>query len=201
MDLDKPEDYKLFQYYVDGCLRQAAGHTNFCPAICQSTPISEAKTRDKIDPGKKVFPPGIEAFTVLAFENNVEKWPKSVEWYDNPENNGKDFPKYCPTKSKTDFLWVCGRYTNPNSGQCKLGGWKKEGRDRYKAIKERIQTARKDKNYLEVEKDFVKRWQKQIAEEEEAAGRKPRKKKRKRDPDVGDCGGVSKEERDAFWDE
>lgn len=103
----------------------------------------------KDEHGKKLATIATEAFAVLIWVNNVQKWPKLFEWLKKPENKGKD--QACPAEIKN------GLWTITDGGQHSHAAWKPEGLQKFVDYKKIIREARKDKEtYLNRERAYLK---------------------------------------------
>ena len=156
IDLDSEEKQELAVWYVDKFLPACTGNSiDFSPKIRYYETISDAKSDVKC-----LYPdmtPETEAFGIAVLESNYTKWPKLFDLEKNPELHGKK-TAILKTK-KEDFVPKEGvryffldehpalqaKYTTPDSGQEKYGGWKDEGVRRWVKIRSAIKKARKSK--------------------------------------------------------
>ena len=122
---------KIFDFHIDKLLPTVMGTNEWRPNVKCYYEISSAKCR--CDSSKSLIPAGTEAFLVLLYENCHKKW---VNW----------FPKVkADKKYKVDRKdnTMKAKYTMQEGGQKEFTGWKKQGLQRFKKLKELILECRK----------------------------------------------------------
>lgn len=187
IDLKKKEDYELFKFYWDVLLARGAPKGSWTETIRQCTTPMQAVTRNKYQPNKPAFVPGVEAFIVVMVENCYDKWPKCVAW--KAENGNERLPSRTK-QNEEDTKFLKAKYSDSTAGQKSFCGWSVEGLDRHDEIKEMIAEARRKDlaRYEKVEADFLAKWRKtdlnlpeQVSED---SGKKKKKgKKTKQHPE------------------
>lgn len=156
---DDAEDLGLFTWYWDKYLPKVTGSLHlFAKAHRHYATISDAGPLN--DPTIKYLTPQDEAFAVLVYESNRDKW---MYFYQLKKNNrglklvpckrkldgsvGKDDE----TEIKGEELRIYGtkaqaKYTVADAGQSKFGGWSKAGQQRFVDLKKMAKDARKTAN-------------------------------------------------------
>ena len=160
----------IFMWYWDKFLPHVTGSGLLFKSL-QRHYTTISKCAPKHQPNQPYMTPSLEAFAVLAFENNEEKWKYQAELKkkypqkriipakrkvdkslpepdeDSFEISGETIRLYGP-KSR-------GKYTMPDSGQARYGGWKKEGLDRYIELYKMAKAGRKARNCKEIEQESL----------------------------------------------
>ncbi len=90
-----------------------------------------------------------EAFLVALVENSYDKWVYMFK-------DLKGDTKAIADAKKNKLPVFDTKHTNPRAGQSKFGGWKPEGRNRVKALKKKINEARKGDHVAELEDKILK---------------------------------------------
>jgi hypothetical protein len=162
------EMMQIFLWYWDCYLPMAAGQQHFKPCHRRYDIISTCAPEDK--PKQPFITPYIEAFSILIWENNREKWEYTAQLK-------KKFPglRIVPSKKKSDGerptkdcyevvgdkLRVfgpksLGKWTLNDAGQEKFGGWTNEGLTRYKELVTLAKAARDSPHCKSLEKEALR---------------------------------------------
>ena len=153
LDLNDPAKLATALWWVDGLMPTfTCNGLLFDVEVRYFSTISEAKTNPEhpdVDITSET-----EAFGYLCLENNYTKWPKLFEL--ERKNPAKGLKSVVMAEKKDGFVEkknhrhfyrkdypeLSTKYTNPDSGQQKFGGWIKDGVNRYIKIKEIIRNKR-----------------------------------------------------------
>ena len=146
LDLKDPKALEIALFWVDKILPACTGTSQqFAPSVRYFQTISKAKSNPEATFGDMT--PETEAFALVCIENNYKKWPKLWE-LERKEPNKK--LKTVVMKEKkddhvekpdskyyyiSDYPDLATKYTNPDSGQEKYGGWNEQGIRRFIEIK------------------------------------------------------------------
>ena len=150
-------DENVFAWWWDVILPMAVGNkVHWNHKVRYFEKISESNIGTS---AQKNIPPSTEAFAFVVYESNRAKWVRMKELKEeNPglkmvvldDKNSKkkksDFnvsdPEcfYAFTSEEPDLI---ARWTNPRSGQSKFGGWKREGKERFKKVRASCSKGRK----------------------------------------------------------
>lgn len=133
---------KLFVWYAGKLLTRVAGGTDWGkPKMCFEH-ISIAHFAD--NPNKKHIPAGTEAFLLLVLEGHCPVWKAQ---YDFRQDNDKDveYPNIRFKRAEdipVDHRKFVCKYTNPNGGGGRYGGWRETAWDKYIENKDELVIAR-----------------------------------------------------------
>lgn len=170
---------EYMQWYADVLLPVATGNgQDWTVEAKANTTISKHLCTKTLKP---IISPSTEAFLVLCWENCEFGW--NVQWAyqkkfkttkapqarkldkDDPFLANipatKDLDAYvkalnkCKTKEEGAKLIPFNRYSNSCSGQKRYGGWSKEGRDRFVALRTQIKKARETEEAQAVEEKLL----------------------------------------------
>ena len=147
-------------WWVDEMMpKMTANGTHFGTHVRWYKPIFDSR----INKGPIEMPPSTEAFGVLLYENCRAKWTELFELKKKNPNNQlhvllkrKD-PEVVPKNKNTKFVYVdenpklATKYTAPEVGQAKYGGWKLEGMTQFAKYRKQNKTARQTKEGQELE--------------------------------------------------
>jgi hypothetical protein len=132
---------KFFDFYVDKMLPTCAGtkmwHTGVRHFECVST--SKLPNHDELRVSVQT-----EALCALLYKNAREKWIATYKFKVANRGTGKKapaVPRYNPKEptKNTEFVAL---YSDPFSGQSKLGGWNKQGRKFYAKMGKLVKATR-----------------------------------------------------------
>lgn len=153
LDLEDPKKLEFAFWWMNNILPTFPGCADYYnKKIRHYETISEAKT-DKECPFADITE-HTEAFGVLSWENNSQKWPKLYALENKRGNEGKKtvltkkkVSEIQPEEDKRFFSYtetpeLATLYTMPDAGQEKYGGWKPDGLKRYVLLRKNIRKAR-----------------------------------------------------------
>ena len=146
---------RLFAWYAGPLLTRATGVEDWGkPKMCFER-ISAARLPNQ--PTKKHVPPSTEAFLLLILEGHVPVWKAQ---YDFRQTNSKDV-EYPNIRFKKDVVipddrkpFIC-KFTNPNGGGGKYGGWYEAVWDQFLTNKTEITIARQGPNVEALENSVM----------------------------------------------
>ena len=136
---------------------------HFSKKIRRSQTISEANCKPN-DEKWRDMPPSTEAYGVLNYENNREKWMEIHRI--SKANGGKNVvymkDKAAALKSKADrsknvicdydtYPKLLPKFTNPNAGQKRYGSWGKVGAQKHLNLRKENEEARKTQESRDLE--------------------------------------------------
>ena len=133
------KNLELAAWYYDKLLPNVCGERKIWPEdVRHFEHISDATLPES--EGKKLrITPSTEAFAHIVYENNYSKWKKM--WVVKKENPGKKMMIIKHAKADDDKdpkVHYCllsdgfeAKYSLPDCGQAKFGGWKKEGLEKF----------------------------------------------------------------------
>ena len=140
-----------FCWYWDKLLPATTGNAvHWTPEIRHCTTISKGQVGD--NPKAKLIPDTTEAFCLLVYESNRDKWQKVWQVQQTvPGKQVKIRKNEAAIKKKCDkFHCMCweedatllSKWTDSNCGQAKFGGWKDEGLDRFIEFRKDVKKGR-----------------------------------------------------------
>ena len=171
IDLEDKDDKELFFWYVEKVLPCGAGALEWNDRKKYNEPISKAKMKKY--PSKKIVTMATEAFIYALWDNCWEKWVAVRKYV--KQNNKR--PEKRTKENKNDDVYKT-KYTKQDGGQQPFGGWDDQGQEKYHEVLETINTARKDSNYFQVEKDVIPLLREERKLDEEDANKPPPKAKK-----------------------
>ena len=131
IDLENPEEWKAMKFYWEVILGRIAGCKGWEDGDKHYTTISRAVFPHENDGNKKLFDVSTEAFALLSWENNYQRWNEQLKWLAQHPNAIK-----IPQRVKANKHWAIFKslYTDQDKGQQKYGGWSKQGIIRFNKI-------------------------------------------------------------------
>ena len=142
IDLKIPDNVELWTFYCDEILPHAIG--NVC-AFGENLRCFERISTSHLpnSPNSLRVPPSTEAFLALCFDNYRSVW---MEQYAYKEENGwkSKLPKPRQENGEVpaDMKKWCSKYTSPDTGSKKWGGWNKAGMEKFIELCETNRQAR-----------------------------------------------------------
>lgn len=152
-DIPDPGDDRMmniFVFYWDVILPvvAGAGQKTWGPNKRHYELISDARAVD--DPSKPLFGHSTEAFVVVQWENNYDRWLASYAY--KKEHNVKKLPTRKGDLKDADFF--DGKFTDQNGGQQAYGGWTEKGLQQFNSYQEMIKDRRAQDNYATEARDL-----------------------------------------------
>ena len=134
-DAKTEDQWELFTWYHDELVAVAAGK-EWWDADRRHYKILQCTEEIDGKPNKNPVTAGTEAFIVLCFESNMEKWTFMHSYA--KKNKGAKWPS---TKEEPKMKAI---YTEPTSGKKKHGGWSIDGLKRFEELRTEISKKRKE---------------------------------------------------------
>ena len=119
---------------------------------------------------EKIVTKSDEAFALLLYENNINKWKTQGNIEDNEDTQYDDCEEEDeqkdeddesvqsgPRRKKTRNKALRGKYTCHNNGTTKYGGWSDKGMTRFNELYELVKKDRKCPRAAAMEKQFLER--------------------------------------------
>lgn len=209
VDLNKPKDRELFDFYWNEYLSHVAGNDHdWKPDKRHYAIISEAAPLGK--PDQHYMTASNEAFAALVYENYRDAWLKQFKLKEqngnaqlilaknirggannnaptanNGNNNGTKEKGWEMFENKI-YCYAQeykGLWTQTDVGSKRAGGWKFEGVQRYIALETMIEAVRVKPECLEVEREFLGLLRQDLGITEDTFEQTQARKKRKRTDD------------------
>lgn len=215
IDLDDPEDVRIFTWYWDSLLPQVTGNNrDWQPGIRHYATISTAAPKDA--PSKLYMTPSHEAFAAThynSYRNSwIEQWNIKKQWPGfgiiHAKNRGPGVTnnvEYVIDEHEKKIRCFAAKFkskwTNSDSGAGRIGGWKQEGKKEYQDLLKQVKAARKIPENLEMEQQFLDLLRADhglTANSHEEERRKKRRKTNNDSPVAGDDDSCFDEECDDY---
>ena len=177
--INNREERELYVWYINDLLPKACGNKYQWPETKRYFE-RPSKYHFEGNPQKLMIPPSTEAFLVLAYDNNAEKWRN--QWNFLQENRGRKCPKPRKKKdrdfSEEDEAFV-SKWTSSDEASTIWGGWAEDSVLLFKTLCTEVRNARAGGNCQTVENvgmvDLRQRSNITVATEEEYMRSKKRR--------------------------
>lgn len=119
---------KIFMFYVDSFLAQAAGFDDFGPSVrYYKMAVDKIELKEwGMDEMHVAVTSPTEAFALLMYNNCEAKWKAVLEWRKN--NKKRKLPTFKKEDPRT-HVYHCAKWSDSKTGQVKGGGWAPESVD------------------------------------------------------------------------
>ena len=134
-DPEDPEEWEAIKWFWEIGINRVTGQLGWDEAQRHFTTMYQALWPHCPDARARMFNISQEAFYLLCWENNYDRWVAQVQYLkDNPTK--KKIP--VRTTENKHLQMYNGRFTNQDGGQQRMGGWNMAGIERFNEIYDRI---------------------------------------------------------------
>ena len=160
----KEQARDVFKWFWDDLLPKVCGKTRFGRSIRHYTTICEAHHPN--DSHHKLVTSSDEACVLILYENCYDRFMLAAELRKQKKTLTKEEKDKCDRYKS--------RWSVSTDGHCQWGGWKVEGRDRFKMHKKSIAKARKKAHVRDVELSILEEIKASLDTKEDKKEKKPK---------------------------
>ena len=167
----------LMDYYTEKLMPACAGAKLFNTKIRHFDAMSEVLMPNGGE-GQLRITAGTEAFAMLTYMNNKDKWEATFDWHAKNPNTTTKCPRYSKTKP-TENVKFKAKYSDSQTGTPHWGGWSEEGRKLFGVLQREVLASRAEnmERHIQRDKECVVRLHHKYAELHKNDHRQPKKAK------------------------